>query len=141
MIMNNSLTIIISGNPLGKIRSRKGSQGAWYNPQEDIMRINERKVKEQLPDGFSIIKKNIPVIVNLIAFFLPLKKEITKEFLEKIQNEDVYYTHKPDRDNIDKFVLDILSGIVFCDDDHVCDGSIQKYYTPDNPRIEVEILW
>lgn len=34
---------------------------------------------------------------------------------------------KPDRDNLDKAVLDALNGIVWCDDAQVCDGRITKW--------------
>lgn len=37
-----------------------------------------------------------------------------------------WHVHKPDRDNLDKAVLDALKGTVLADDASVCDGRITK---------------
>lgn len=139
--MNNSLIIIIPGTPIAKMRSRKGMYGNWYNPQSDIMGRIQRIIKDQLPESFMMIPKGTPVIINTTWFFLPAKNQQTKKFLKQIQNEDYPYLLKKDRDNLDKFVLDSMNKIVFYDDCQVYGGSIYKYYTHDNPRTEVEILW
>ncbi|MCK5642008.1 MAG: RusA family crossover junction endodeoxyribonuclease, partial [Gammaproteobacteria bacterium] len=36
-------------------------------------------------------------------------------------------------------VLDAMSGIVFRDDSQVCKGTLRKFYTSENPRIEISI--
>ena len=38
------------------------------------------------------------------------------------------HTTKPDRDNLDKAVLDCLKGTVFVDDAQVCEGRIEKWH-------------
>lgn len=47
---------------------------------------------------------------------------------------------KPDRDNVDKAVLDALKGIVFADDNQVCDGRIQKWYAAGDEQAHVELV-
>lgn len=37
-------------------------------------------------------------------------------------------TTKPDRDNLDKTCLDALSGVLWLDDNQVCDGRITKWH-------------
>jgi Holliday junction resolvase RusA-like endonuclease len=37
------------------------------------------------------------------------------------------HAKKPDRDNLDKAVMDALKGIAWIDDAQVCDGRIQKW--------------
>lgn len=37
------------------------------------------------------------------------------------------HTKKPDRDNLDKAVMDSLKGLVWVDDCQVCDGRIEKW--------------
>jgi Holliday junction resolvase RusA-like endonuclease len=100
----------------------------------------KKEIKQQLPKGFKYIEKEIPVTVNCIFFCQPAKYERTKKFLEKIQHEDIPYLKKPDRDNADKFALDIMSKIVFYDDNQVYDGRLTKYYSI-NPRTEIEVIW
>jgi crossover junction endodeoxyribonuclease RusA len=39
----------------------------------------------------------------------------------------IWHCKKPDRDNLDKAVLDALTGIFWIDDCHVCDGRIEKH--------------
>jgi Holliday junction resolvase RusA-like endonuclease len=52
------------------------------------------------------------------------------------------YRHiqKPDRDNLDKGVLDALKGTMFIDDCQVCDGNIQKWHAAGNEQPHCRIL-
>lgn len=139
--MMNILNIIIPGKPIAKQRSRKGSI-KWYNPQEKEMQKTKRIIGSQLPEGFKMIPKKIPVKVSIIWFFEPTKAERTKKFLDLIKNEDFPYTKKPDRDNLDKYILDCFSGLIFFDDNQVYGCEIMnKYYTDKNSRTEVQIKW
>ncbi len=51
------------------------------------------------------------------------------------------YRHvvKPDRDNVDKAVLDSLKGLLFVDDSQVCDGRIEKWRASGDEQPHVEI--
>ena len=39
-----------------------------------------------------------------------------------------WHASKPDRDNLEKAVLDAMKGIVFVDDSQACSGSVEKVY-------------
>lgn len=54
------------------------------------------------------------------------------------ENAPVWKISKPDRDNLDKFVLDSLKGLYWRDDSIICAGEIQKKYST-NPRTEIVI--
>jgi Holliday junction resolvase RusA-like endonuclease len=138
--MQTIINLTIQGKPHAKQRARTGKYGNFYNPSAGDMKLMLIEVKKQLPEGFIMITKGIPVIVNNIFFFEPTKSESTKKFLKLIENDDYPYIKKPDRDNLDKFVLDCLSEEVFYDDNQVYDGRITKYYSM-NPRIEIEIIF
>ncbi len=45
-----------------------------------------------------------------------------------IPKNQKYKTTKPDRDNLDKAVLDAMNGIIYVDDAQVCDGPIRKLW-------------
>lgn len=139
--MNNIIKIVLAGKPKAKQRARVGKYKQIYNPQSLEMSMTKMEIKKQLPEGFIPIPKGKPVIINWCAFFLPAKTESTKKFLEKIKNEDVFYIKKNDRDNVDKYILDCFSKVIITDDNQVAGGTIFKYYTPDNPRIEIEVKW
>lgn len=135
----NILNLTISENPIPKKRSRKGKNG-WYNPQSDIMNQTRIIIKNQLHDSFKIIPKNIPVIANISWFFEPAKSQKTKKFLDLIKNDDYPYIKKKDRDNLDKFILDVCNKIIWYDDAQAYKGTIEKYYSM-NPRTEIEVIW
>lgn len=49
------------------------------------------------------------------------------------------HTVKPDRDNLDKAVLDSLKGILFVDDAQVCAGELQKWRASGDEQPHVQI--
>ena len=138
--MNNIINLTISGQPIAKQRSRKGKYDNWYNPQSDIMFQIEKEIKKQLPDGWEKINSDVPVTVNMSWFISPAKTKATKKFIDFIKNEDIIHTQKPDRDNLDKFYLDCMSGIVFHDDCQCGAGELIKIWSV-NPRTEIEVIF
>lgn len=138
--MQNFLKIIIPDNPQAKQRSRKGRSGKWYNPQSDEMEVVKRIIKQQLPENFKMIPKDIPIIGNVYWFIEPSKSKANKKFIDLIQNDDIPHIQKPDRDNLDKYGLDCMSKIVFADDCQVYGGEIYKFWSM-KPRTEIEIIW
>jgi Holliday junction resolvase RusA-like endonuclease len=142
MNINNSIEIIIPGQPLAKQRSRKGGYGNWYNPQEKEMNIARRIIKEQLPESFTMIEKNVPVIVGINFFFAP-PKTTTKSLLQEIENNDMIpYLKRFDLDNLEKFILDCMSKIVFYDDAQVFSETLAKYYAmPGTEKTIITVEW
>lgn len=51
----------------------------------------------------------------------------------------LWHWKKPDRDNIDKAIMDALSGLVWVDDAQVCDGRIRKVIASGDEQPHVEI--
>jgi Holliday junction resolvase RusA-like endonuclease len=132
----HSLSITLPGKPVPKQRARKGAGGHWYNPSEDAMIRAQGYMRDQLPEGFKLIPKNIPVRVNVSWFFAPAKSEK----VPNIESEQVPYLKKIDRDNLDKLVLDSGNKIIWADDSHCYAGDLVKFY-PNNPRTEIFIVW
>lgn len=81
-----------------------------------------------------------PLKVSVHAFFSRPKSHFgTGRNKGKLKRSaPIYHTSKPDRDNLDKFVLDALTGVFFTDDKIVCDGRIVKKYST-IPRLEIFI--
>jgi Holliday junction resolvase RusA-like endonuclease len=52
----------------------------------------------------------------------------------------IWHVKKPDRDNLDKAVLDALTGIFWHDDCQVCSGSIEKRIAGGGDESGVEIF-
>lgn len=77
-----------------------------------------------------------PLLVNVVAVF-PRPKLPRSAGSGRLR-----HTKKPDRDNLDKAILDGLRGIIFRDDRQVCDGRIVKVVAAvgEQPHVEIEIV-
>ena len=133
----NFLFFSIPTNPEGKKRSRRGKFGNWYNPSSDSQNEFKRLVQKRLPENFKPIKKGLPVHLDVCWFLMPSKTEQKKKDFSK---DDIPCTKKPDRDNLDKFVMDSLNKLIFYDDAQVCSGFLSKIYSL-NPRVEFTVRW
>jgi Holliday junction resolvase RusA-like endonuclease len=82
--------------------------------------------------------KETPVRVD-IEFYLKRPKRLCRK---KDPPHRIYATRKPDRDNLDKAVLDSLVGAgVLLDDNQVVSGLIEKFYHPigEGPSVLIRI--
>ena len=54
----------------------------------------------------------------------------------------LWHTKKPDRDNLDKAVLDALSGLLWRDDAQVCDGRVRKIIASgdEQPGVRITVI-
>jgi Holliday junction resolvase RusA-like endonuclease len=75
----------------------------------------------------------VPLRVDIDAYF-PYPKSMSKKNRELTR----YHINKPDKDNLEKLVLDALNGVIYKDDSCVCSGLTQKFYS-ETPRIEIRI--
>jgi Holliday junction resolvase RusA-like endonuclease len=63
-------------------------------------------------------------------FEMPIPKSATKKMLKAIDSGDrIFHVKRKDLTNCIKFAEDCLTGIVIEDDNIVCDGRAQKYYS------------
>ena len=68
-----------------------------------------------------------PVRVGL-RFYFPRPQRLMRK---KDPANRIWHTSKPDRDNLEKAVLDCLTAAGwFCDDSQVCAGETLKFYVP-----------
>lgn len=156
----NPITFTVRGTPAARPRSRsmafkiKGSN-RWtaraYNPSTTDLNAKtsaERAwARANLWDAavkhavLKLLPKeplNIPLRIDVEAYFERPKNLLTK----KAPNGPIPHTKKPDRDNLDKAVLDALKSIGMLKDDCVvCQGEVQKWYVARDcaPGIVVKI--
>jgi len=122
----------IPGNPIAQPRHnesiRENKQGKSYihrytpdkkvKPWRELICLHGRKHIPRVP-------LDEPVCVD-VYFYLPRPKKLMGK---KYRNGPIPHTAKPDRDNLDKAVLDALKKDGwFRDDSIVCDGRILKVY-------------
>lgn len=71
-------------------------------------------------------------------FFFPRPKRL----MRKADPEGpILHTSKPDRDNVEKAIMDALNTVAWIDDRQICCGEIQKFYHEKHgrPRTEIRI--
>ena len=78
------------------------------------------------------------VKISVIAYF-KIPKSTSKKYREKMIANEISPTKKPDADNIGKVVLDALNKVAFKDDNQVSSLFIEKRYSEDEEKIEIEV--
>jgi Holliday junction resolvase RusA-like endonuclease len=118
--------LFVEGEPKAQPRTRKGKYGNFYNPNT--------------ADSW---KETIQ-----IAFLANRKPQITGAVYLKIRfsfhNKGIYgeqpHTVKPDKDNLEKAVMDALSSIqIWKDECQVYGGNTEKYWTPGKSGAQIWI--
>jgi len=73
-----------------------------------------------------------------IAIYFPRPEYMMKK---KFADGPIPHTKKPDRDNVEKGILDALKGVVFIDDGQICAGEVRKFYAEKDkgPRAEIRL--
>jgi Holliday junction resolvase RusA-like endonuclease len=74
-----------------------------------------------------------------LRFVFPRPKNL---IWKKREMPRTYHAKKPDRDNLDKAVMDALKGLAWIDDSQVCDGRIIKLIAAgdEQPHVEIRII-
>lgn len=123
----------IPGKPIAWKRARRCG-----NRYFDI----QSKDKERLKDIISIAGKAIyshDIALKVeIGFFMPIPKSWSKGKRLKAENENTPHISRPDLDNLAKFVLDSLNGVVWTDDAQIYNLCARKVYSP-NPRTVINV--
>ena len=116
---------IIPGEPTAwASHNRNGKRN--FSPHYEAKKTAQWNLKIQHGD--------LPLITNAIRvdflFEMPIPKSMPKK-LQKLVDAGVkvYHTRRKDRSNCLKFAEDCLTGIVIYDDNIICCGKTEKYYS------------
>ena len=126
----NEFILVINGNPVSASRPRVAQRSSYYNePYRSYKATLAKETANALPkDSGLLFEPYAPLSVEIV-YEMPIPKMSAKKANEMI---GMYHTKKPDLDNLDKAILDAMSGRVFKDDSQVCKlSAVKKYsYTP-----------
>ena len=128
----------IPGEPKALQRHRDNGRGGKYDPSakdKQVFLINSMRYAPKEPFDF-------PLRVDIDFYFERPKchyetRKAVKGTLKLTSPK--WHINIPDRDNVEKFLMDALSGVFWKDDRIVCDGNITKQYSS-NPRTEISIM-
>lgn len=121
---------MISFEILGKVqakqRPRLAKGGFVYTPKNTIMYENLVKLSFQNEYSDHIPYEGL-LKVKIKAYF-EIPKSYTKKRRKEIEENNNYFSSKPDTDNIAKSILDSLNGIAYKDDSQIVELKVEKYY-------------
>lgn len=141
--MSFKLTFSVPMQPVGKARprvvSRFGHMHAFTpkKTKEAEDRIKNVAIKAMAETKCEIT--NLPLCLSVKAFFALPKSATKKRRHEVAGNHCTPHTQKPDFDNVHKLVADALNKVVYFDDKQIAKGICEKYWTVDEPYLEIAI--
>lgn len=143
-----TLSFFVQGNPVAQPRPRAAKRGKTvviYNPgtaddwKKAIAREAQRIAKQS---GWLIPIPGQPLRCDCRFYFeRPLSHHAGGDRSRAVKaTAPIYHAQKPDRDNLDKAVLDALTGAgIWPDDALVTCGFIGRYWAAGTPGAQIDI--
>ena len=138
----NKLTLIIPGEPIAQPRARAtgiGGHARMYTPTKNGISVYKAAIRLIASQHFAGSPLECPVrIDNTFVFSRPGRLIWKTRPMPRMP-----HTSLRDRDNLDKAVLDALTGVVLKNDKIAWCGFIQKVYaaSDEQPHTEIIISW
>ena len=121
-------------NPVSLQRHRFTKKGGRvYNPSSSAQSKFRTAVKSKFTHAtFPLYPKNVPLFLTIIFRMKRPKKHFVNNSVSggvlKVSAPKVFFIGKPDVDNMAKFVLDSLNGVLYEDDSQVVTLNATKVY-------------
>ncbi|MFA4907241.1 MAG: RusA family crossover junction endodeoxyribonuclease [archaeon] len=130
------MKIIVYGDPKAQKRPRFSRRGKFVSTYDPSKSEKDGFICQAIANRPDRPSEN-PLSVTCRLYF-PILKSISKVKRASMMTDRHPVTVRPDLDNLEKFVLDSLTGIYFKDDSQIFALSSSKYYSQ-TPRTEIEI--
>lgn len=147
--MSRRVAFTVPGEPKGKGRPRAVPRIVWKDgePEAVVSLITPPDTKEaeaRVRDAFRRAHPKHkpftgPVLLRFTAVF-ETPKSFNRALREAAARGTLYAIKKPDKDNIEKLIVDALNRIAFVDDQQVMGGGLKRYGTPARLEISFEPL-
>lgn len=124
--------IIADCEPMGAVRMTQ--RGKWKDKRAMAYLNYKRLIGWQIRQQWSEPIET-PCKVN-VTFHMPIPQSWSQK--KKCESLGMPHVKKPDIDNIVKGLFDAANGIIWKDDNQVCELTCRKIYS-DQPRIEIEV--
>ncbi len=127
------IRIIIEGNPTAWAAPCVMRRGISYNPKSK----EKTSARAQVLHQYRSEPLTGPISAS-IWFLMPIPMSTSKKARESMLEGEIKHTKKPDADNMIKFALDCVKGIVIKDDNQVFTIFAKKMYS-EEPKTIIEI--
>lgn len=118
------ITVYIEGPPKAWSAPKVTRNGHSFSPKYQQKMDDQCLVRNEFKSGI------ITTAVCLeIYFYMPIPKSTSKKGMDAILSGSVLHTKKPDIDNLCKYCIDVIKGIVILDDNQVCELRARKIYS------------
>jgi Holliday junction resolvase RusA-like endonuclease len=145
--MTDRIAFTVPGLPRPKGRPRavaKLRPGAGGAPEPYVMMVTPADTQEHEAQVRAAFRRRYPehrpwsgpIMLRFTAIF-PIPQSWPRRLKEAAQRGELYHTSKPDKDNIEKLIVDALNLIAFHDDSQVQGGGVKRYGA--HPRLEVQM--
>jgi len=139
MVINmKNIMITVPKAPVSASRPRVPRYGKpYYNePYNTYKQYLKDYMKMFMFESKNLVyPKYEPLHIDII-FYMEIPKSTSKK--KALTMEGLFHVKKPDKDNLEKAVLDSMNGVVYHDDGQVCSSTVKKIYSS-NPRTEINI--
>ena len=142
--MNTTITIAVLGEP--KAQPRPKAFARKFKSGQVMARVYTPGTAEEWKSQIAVAARELVPFPPLAG---PLRVDIEFRFsrpkshyLTRGLRPDApyYHTSRPDRDNLDKAVMDALTTLGFwCDDSQVCSGEVVKIYVEERPGAVITV--
>lgn len=123
-----------------RVRKKKGGASFVqnYTPADSPVNAFKAAVKLVAASAWDGAPIDGPVLMD-IDFVFPRPRTMVWKTKDMPR---LRHSKKPDRDNLEKSVMDALSGLLWIDDAQVCDGSIRKFIASadEKPGVKIRIV-
>ena len=124
--------ITIPQTPIPQPRHRVLKNGFSFDPAKEKKNFVRMQMMETID-----FKLNQPIEITML-FYMPIPKATSKKKKALMIENKIPHTKKPDIDNIIKFYMDAMTGVVIYDDNQIHSLTAKKLYS-DTPRTEIII--
>jgi len=134
-----SLEIVVYGSPKALKRHRSYRVGNHIKSYDPSSRDKSDFIAQIINS-----RPAMPLDCKLVmafAFYMPLPKSMPKKLQNIIRDgQELPHCKKPDLDNMIKFCIDAMNGIIYRDDRSIYKISAVKLYG-ETPRTVINIWW
>lgn len=137
--MTGRIAFSVPGEPRGKDRPRASGRVVWEDGRaRALVTVHSdadmvRREKAVLDEFLLRHRGHQPFVGPVMLQFTAIFETPTgwpKPLREAAQRGQIYHTSVPDKDNIEKLIVDALNGWAFVDDAQVQGGGVKRYGSP-----------